>query len=100
VDEPRLREQLLRRRFVVGDRVRREVLVDLDPPAFFVPTARMDREAFEVQEDLDLVLGDLDPQLLVAMDMWGAVVVTLDADITVGVQRRVLPFAAVELALW
>jgi hypothetical protein len=68
-------------------------------PAFFVPTVRMDRETFEGQEDLDRVLGDLDPQLLMTMDMRGAVIVALDADMTVGVQRRVLPFAAVELAL-
>ena len=54
--------------------------IDLDAPTFAVPAARMDRQALEVQEDLDLVLGDLDPQLLVAVDVRGAVVVALDAD--------------------
>ena len=48
----------------------------------------MDRQALEVQEDLDLVLGDLDSQLLVAMDVRGAVVVALDGDVAVGVQLR------------
>ena len=47
-----------------------------------------------LQEDLDLVLGDLDPQLLVAVDMRGAVIVALDADVAVGVQLGVLPLPA------
>jgi hypothetical protein len=85
--------------FIVGRAVRREVLVDLDAPTFFVPTARVDGKALEVQEDLHLVLGDLDPQLLVPVDMRGAVVVALDADITVGVQLCLLPLPAVELGL-
>jgi hypothetical protein len=72
VDEARLRQQLLRRRLVVGHGVRREVLVDLDAPAVFVTAARMDRQALEIQEDLDLVLGDLDSQLLVPRWICGA----------------------------
>ena len=48
VDKSRLRQQALRRRFVIGDGVRREVRIDLDAPAILVTAARMDREALEV----------------------------------------------------
>src|SRR6185312_14130381 len=99
MDEARLRQELLRGRFIVGHAVRREVIVDLDAPTFLVPTARVDGQALEIEEDLHLVLGDFDPQLFVTVDMRGAVVVALDADVTVGVQLRFLPFPAVELAL-
>src|SRR5260221_3573362 len=99
VDEPRLRQELLRRRLVVGHGVRWEVLVDLDASAFFVPTARVDRKALEMEEDFDLVLGDLDPQLLVAVDIRSAAVVSIYDYITVSVQRRVLSFSALELIL-
>jgi hypothetical protein len=34
--------------------------VDLDAPAVAVAAARMDGNAFEPQEDLDLILSDLD----------------------------------------
>ncbi len=60
MDKARLRQQFLRRRLVEGDRVRREVLEDLDPLADFLPAPRMDRQALEIQEDLDMVLGELD----------------------------------------
>ena len=89
VDEARLRQQFLRRRLVVGLRVRWEVRVDLDAPTDFLSAARMDRQAFELQEDLDLVLGDLDAQLLVPVDVRGAVVVAIDVDVAVGMQLGV-----------
>ena len=54
----------------------------------------MDRQALEVQEDLDLVLGDLDAQLLVPMDVRGAVIVAFDVHVAVGMQRGVLPLPA------
>ena len=57
----------------------------------------MDRQALELQEDLDLVLGDLDAQLLVPMDVRCAVVVAIDVDVAVGVQLRRLPLPAVVL---
>ena len=60
MDEARLRQQFLRRRLVERDRVRGEVLEDLDSPTDFLPTPRMDRQALEIQEDLDMVLGELD----------------------------------------
>src|SRR5437016_6057082 len=59
--------------------------------------ARMDREAFEAEEELDLVVGDLDAQLLVPVDVRGAVVVALDGDIAVGVQFGFLPVPAVHI---
>ncbi|MBK7250680.1 MAG: hypothetical protein IPI06_07360 [Gammaproteobacteria bacterium] len=65
--------------------------VDLDPPAIAMAAARMDRQAFEPQEDLDLVPGELDPQLLVPVDVRGAVVVALDIDVAVSVQLGLLP---------
>ena len=95
VDEARLREQLLRCRLVVRLGGRREVRIDLDAPAVAMAAARMDRQALEPQEDLDLVLGDLDAQLLVPVDVRGAVIVALDVDVAVGVQLGVLPFPAV-----
>jgi hypothetical protein len=54
-------------------------------------TARMDRQAFKTQKYLDVVLGDLDAQLLVPMDVWRAVIVALDIYVAIGVQRGVLP---------
>ena len=60
--------------------------IDEDALAVTMAAARMDREAFEAEEELDLVLGDLDAQLLVPVDVRGAVVVALDGDIAVGVQ--------------
>ena len=62
--------------------------IDLDAPAVAMAAARMDRQALEPQEDLDLVLGDLDAQLLVPVDVRGAVIVALDVDVAVGVQLR------------
>ena len=55
MDEARLRQELLRRRLVEGDRVRGEVFEDLDPLPFLA-APRMDRQALEIQEDLDTVL--------------------------------------------
>lgn len=60
VDKARLRQQPLRCRLVVGIGVRREVFLDLDPLTHFHATPRMDRQALQVQKDLDLVLGQLD----------------------------------------
>ena len=48
MDEARLRQQFLRRRLVEGDRVRREVLEDLDSLTDFLPAPRMDRQALEI----------------------------------------------------
>src|ERR1700686_5736366 len=59
--------------------------------------SRMDRQTFEPQEDLDLVLGDLDAQLLVPVDVGCAVIVALEVDVAVGMQLRVLPFPAVHV---
>jgi hypothetical protein len=61
------------------------VLVDLDAAAFFVPAAWVDGQAPKIEEDLNMVLGDFDPQLLVPMDMRGSLIITLDADIAIGV---------------
>jgi hypothetical protein len=33
---------------------------DLDPHSHFLATARMDRQALEIQEELDMVLRELD----------------------------------------
>jgi hypothetical protein len=55
-----LRQQFLRRRLVERDRVRREVLEDPDPLPHFLPAPRVDRQAFEVQEDLNMMLCELD----------------------------------------
>ena len=51
----------------------------------------MDREALERQEDLNLVLGELDAQALVAMDMRRAVIHRFDVHVAVGVQRGLFP---------
>ena len=99
MDEARLGQQLLRCRLVIGHGVRREVLIEPDAPAFFVPTARMDGQALKIEEDLDLVLSDLDPQLLVPVDVRCAVIVAIDADVAVSMQLRFFPLAAVELDL-
>jgi hypothetical protein len=97
VDEARLRQQPLRRGFVVRLRGRREVRIDLDAPAIAVAAARMDRQAFEVQEDLDVVLGELDAQLLVPMDVRSAVEHGLHEHIAVGMERCGEPLAAVDV---
>jgi hypothetical protein len=55
----------------------------------------VDRQALEVQEDLHMVLGELDSQLFVSMDMRSAVVIAIDGEVTVGVQLRRFPLAAV-----
>ena len=60
MDEARLRQQFLRRRLVERDRVRWEVLEDLDSSSHFLPAPRMDGQALEIQKDLDMVLGELD----------------------------------------
>src|SRR5579864_8425289 len=53
--------------------------------------ARMHRQPFELQEDLDMVLGDLDAQFLVPMDVRRAVIISLDVHVTVRMQSGVLP---------
>src|SRR5207248_8437339 len=88
MDEPRLGEQFLRGRLVVRLGGRREVRIDEDALAVAMAAARMDREAFEAEEELDLVLGDLDAQLLVPVDVRGAVVVALDAHVAVRVRSE------------
>ena len=98
MDEARLREELLRRGLIIGLRGQREVRIDKDAFAIAMTAARMDRQALEVQEDLDVVFGDLDPQFLVSMDVRGAVLIALDVDVTVRVQRRVLPFGILQLS--
>lgn len=61
MDKTRLRQELLWRcGFVVGLGSGWEVLVDEDPFAVVMAAARMDRQALELQEDLDVVLGQLD----------------------------------------
>jgi hypothetical protein len=67
-------------------------------PAVALATAVMDRQAFELQEDLDLVVRELDAQLLVPMDVRGAVVIPVDVHVAVRVQCRLFPFAAVEVS--
>ena len=84
MDKARLRQKPLRRRLVVGIGVRREVLLDLDPLAAFHATAGMDREALQVQEDLDLVLGKLDSQRFVTMDVRCTVVIALHGEVAIG----------------
>ena len=71
--------------------------VDLDAPAIAMTASGMDRQALELQEDLDLVLGDLDAQLLVPMDVRGAVIVALDVHVAVGMQLGVFPLPAVHI---
>src|SRR2546430_11150170 len=71
--------------------------IDEDALAVAMAAARMDREAFEAEEELDLVLGDLDAQLLVPVDVRGAVVVALDAHVAVRVQFGFLPVPAVHI---
>jgi hypothetical protein len=60
LDEARLRQKFLRRRLVKGNRVRGEVLEDPDSLTDFLSAPRMDCQAFEIEEDLDMVLGELD----------------------------------------
>ena len=57
----------------------------------------MDGEPFEIEEDLDVVLGELDSQCFVTMDVRRVVIVALDGDVAVGVQLGVFPLPAVEL---
>lgn len=97
VDKPGLGEQLLRSGLVVRLGGGREVRIDEDALAVAVAAARMDRQSFEPQEDLDLVLGDLDAHLLVPMDVRRAVIVALDVHVTVRVQGGVLPVRALEV---
>lgn len=66
MDEPGLRQQSLGRRLVIRLRLRRELRIDLDAAVIAVTTAWMDGQTFEIQEDLDVVLRELDAQLLVA----------------------------------
>jgi hypothetical protein len=63
MDEARLRQELLRHRLAEDDRVRGEVFEDLDSLPYFLAAPRMDRRALEIQEDLDMVLGELDSKL-------------------------------------
>ena len=58
----------------------------------------MDRQPLELQEDLNLVLGELDPQLFVPVDVGGAVIVPFDRDVAVGVELGFLPLPAVYVA--
>ena len=51
-----------------------------------------------MQEDLDLVFGDLDAQLLVSVDMRRAVVIALDVHISVRMQRGIFPVAIFEIS--
>jgi hypothetical protein len=97
MDEPGLGEQLLRGGLVVRLGGRREVSIDEHALAIAVATAWMDRQALEVQENLDLVLGDFDAQFFVAVDVWGAVIVTLDGHITVRMQRGVFPISELDV---
>ena len=50
MDEARLRQELLRGRFMVSHAVGWEVIVDLDAPTFLLPTARVDGQALEIEE--------------------------------------------------
>src|ERR1700730_17115731 len=61
VDEACLRQELLRRCLVVGLRSRWEVRLILNASAIAMAAAGMDRPPLKLQEDLDLVLGELDP---------------------------------------
>jgi len=60
MDEARLRQQFLRRRFVERHGVRGEVREDFDPHPHFLPAARVNRQPLEIEEDLDMVLSELD----------------------------------------
>src|ERR1039457_6961900 len=71
------------------------MLEDPDSLPHFLPTAWMDRQALEVQEDLDMVLRELDSQLFMPVDMRCAVVIAVHGEVTVGVQLRRLPLPAV-----
>ena len=62
------------------------MLIDLDAPTLLVPTAWVDGQTLEVEEDLNMVIGDFDLKLLVPMDMRGAVIIALDAHIAVSVE--------------
>ena len=97
MDEARLREQLLWCCLAIGLAGRWEVRVVEDASAITVATAGMDRQALEIQEDLDMAFGELDTQLLVPMDMRCAVEHGLDQHVAVGVQRCSFPFTSIEL---
>src|SRR5512146_1408233 len=96
MDEARLRQQSLGCGLVVRLGRWREVRVDLDSPTIAMATARMDRETLEVEEDLDVILSELDPQLLVTMDVGCAVEHRLHHHIAIGVQRRCEPLTEVD----
>lgn len=70
-----------------------------DAPTIAVAAARMDSDALQAQKDLDLVLSELDPQALVPMDVWSAVVHRFHVYIAVRVQRGVFPFARIKVLL-
>src|SRR6185437_9455449 len=97
MNEPGLGEQLLWRSFVVRLGGGREVRVNEDPLAIAMATARVDRQALEVQEDLYVALGNLDAQLLVAVDVRSTVIVALDVHVTVRVQGGVFPVRVLQV---
>src|SRR5690606_8259904 len=98
MDEARLREQALRGGFVIGLRVRREVRCIADTSAIAMTATWMHCEAFQVQEDLDLRLSQLDPKTFVTMDVRCTVVRRIDLQVEVGVQGRLFPFG--DFKLW
>lgn len=57
----------------------------------------MQGDTLQPQEDLDLVLGELDTQALVPMDVRSAVVHRFHVHIAVRVQRGVFPFTGIEV---
>ncbi|MGH7593239.1 MAG: hypothetical protein ACRELE_05245, partial [Gemmatimonadales bacterium] len=67
---------------------------DLDSHAHLLTTPRMDCEPLEIEKDLHVMLGELDSQRFVTMDVRRAVIVTLDGNVAVGVQLRVFLSAA------
>ncbi len=59
----------------------------------------MDSQALKVQNDLDMLLGELEPQFLMPVDMRGAVIVALYGEVAIWMQLCLFPFAGGELIL-
>jgi hypothetical protein len=70
---------------------------DLDPHSHFLAATRMDRQVLEIQKEFDMVLRELDSWRFVSVDMRSAVIIAVDGDVTIGVQRRRLPLTAIIL---
>jgi len=69
--------------------------VDADTSTVFMARAGVHGEPIELQEDLDLVLGELHAQRLVPVDVRRAVIIPLDVEITIRVQLCIPPLTRI-----